>query len=191
MRNLLTRKLKLFGPVFAVLLLADWSTKRLAVDQLVPHVPREVLGDVVRFTLAYNPGAAFGISLGGASRWAFTLLAGIALALLVWLYRDTRPDDSSRVLALALLMGGAVGNLWDRILSARGVIDFIDVGVGPVRWWTFNIADMGITVGGLLLAWQLWEEDRRAAARASADEAPADAPDGSRDRAVAESPTGG
>jgi signal peptidase II len=54
--------------------------------------------------------------------------------------------------ALALVAGGALGNLLDRLRSARGVVDFIDIGVGSYRLWTFNIADLGVTAGGVLLA---------------------------------------
>jgi signal peptidase II len=67
-------------------------------------------------------------------------------------------------MALALIFGGAIGNLIDRVRSPQGVVDFIDVGVGAYRWWTFNIADVGITLGALLLGWALWsrvEEDER------------------------------
>lgn len=154
------RKSRLFIPIFAMVLLADCGTKRLAVEHLEPHVPHEVLGDVVRFTLGYNPGAAFGITVGDASRWIFTALGLVALAMLTWLYRTTRPGDRIRTLAFALVLGGAVGNLFDRLRSARGVVDFIDVGLGDARWWTFNVADAGITTGALLLAWSFWRADR-------------------------------
>jgi signal peptidase II len=63
-------------------------------------------------------------------------------------------------LALALASGGATGNLIDRIREPRGVVDFIDIGVGTVRFWTFNVADSAVTIGALLLAWVLWHEER-------------------------------
>ena len=163
------RKLKLFVPIFAMLLLADCGTKQLAVDRLEPHVPHEVVGDVVRFTLGYNPGAAFGITAGDGSRWVFTVLAAAALLVIAWLYRDTRPDNVLRTAALGLVFGGAIGNLYDRLRSARGVVDFIDVGVGDLRWWTFNVADAGIVVGGLILAWQVWREEAQQEAQRASD----------------------
>ena len=65
------------------------------------------------------------------------------------------------MIALALVCGGAIGNLIDRVASAKGVIDFIDVGVSEItRWPTFNVADMAVSFGAFLLAWVLWEEDR-------------------------------
>ena len=69
------------------------------------------------------------------------------------------PGDVVRTLSLALVCGGAVGNLIDRIRSAHGVVDFIDIGFGDSRWPTFNIADMAVSIGAFLLAWVLWGED--------------------------------
>jgi signal peptidase II len=76
------------------------------------------------------------------------------------LYQATRQGDFVRTLAIGLVCGGAVGNLIDRIRSPRGVVDFIDVGVGDFRWPTFNVADMAVSVGAFLLAWVLWGEER-------------------------------
>jgi len=64
------------------------------------------------------------------------------------------------VLALALVCAGALGNLFDRLRSDLGVVDFLDVGAGATRWPTFNVADMAVSVGAILLAWVLWQEDR-------------------------------
>jgi signal peptidase II len=123
-------------------------------------VPHHVVGDWLRLTLAYNEGGAMGLSLGPFSRLAFTLLAFGALAVLYRLYRHTPPTAMLRASALALLIAGAVGNLVDRIRSPHGVIDFIDVGVGPLRFWTFNLADTWITLGAVLLATVLWRARR-------------------------------
>jgi signal peptidase II len=65
-----------------------------------------------------------------------------------------------RLLALALVCGGAVGNLIDRVRSSRGVVDFIDVGVGSYRWPTFNVADIAVTCGAVALALVLWSEGK-------------------------------
>jgi signal peptidase II len=144
---------------------SDLLTKRLALSWLVPHsMPHDVVGDWFRLTLVRNPGAAFGLNVGMYSRWIFMALTVLALFILARLYRSTRPGDRSRVLALALVCGGAVGNLLDRIQSTEGVIDFIDVGISEItRWPTFNVADMAVSFGAFLLAWVLWEEDRDAA----------------------------
>jgi len=159
-----------FWPVVLGVLAVDLITKAIAVAMLAPqHVPHPVLGEAVRLTLVYNPGAAFGLYLGEHSRIIFTVLTVAALVILWRLYRATAHSDWRRTLALALVCAGAVGNLADRLRSSRGVVDFIDIGVATWRWPTFNVADMAVTSGALLLALVLWREDR-AAAREAADE---------------------
>lgn len=137
-------------------LAADHLTKYLAVYYLTPaFVPHRVVGEAVRFTLVYNPGAAFGLPLTPPLRVVLLAFSFLALALLASLYRSTHPADRLQALAIGLVAGGAVGNLIDRLRSARGVVDFIDVGLGGHRFWTFNVADAGITVGAALLVWSL------------------------------------
>jgi signal peptidase II len=147
----------------------DLVTKLLAERHLTPrYVPHPVIGDVVRFTLAYNPGAAFSMSLGPHSRWIFGAFAIVALVVLWRLYRMTgrgvRAGDRLRVFALGLAWGGAAGNLIDRFRSPQGVVDFIDIGVRDIRFWTFNVADSAVTIGAIILAWSLSREEREAAA---------------------------
>jgi signal peptidase II len=155
---------RLFFGVAAAVVLSDAFTKVLAFDRLMPaRIPRNVLGATLRLTLVFNPGAAFGLNLGPWSRWIFTALTIGALVLLTQLYRSTRAGDWVRTLALALVCGGALGNLVDRLKSGRGVVDFIDVGIGTARWPTFNVADMAVTCGAVLLAIVLWKEDAAAA----------------------------
>ena len=136
---------------------AACSTKRLAEEHLTPeHVPHQVVGDVVRLTLAYNPDAAFSFSLGQHSRVGFTVLALAVLIALGSVYRSTAAQDRLQAAALALVAGGAIGNVMDRFRTPggtyRGVVDFIDIGVGGWRFWTFNLADVGVTFGAILLA---------------------------------------
>jgi signal peptidase II len=165
---------RLFWGTALTVVALDVVTKYLAVKHLMLYVPRRIVGDVVRFTLAYNPGAAFSMSLGdpAVSRVVFGLFAAIALVVLWRLYRSSQPDDHWRVLAVALAWGGAAGNLIDRITSTRGVVDFIDIGVGTVRFWTFNVADSAVSVGAVLLAVVLWREDVRARAEPATDTHP-------------------
>ena len=143
------------GPVVAF----DILTKLLAVRHLPPR-PVQVVGDWLTLQLVYNPGAAFGIHVGVYSRWVFLVLAIVALIVLGSMVRHTKPGDYVRLMALGLVCGGAVGNLIDRIRSSRGVVDFIDVGIGVHRWPTFNIADSAVTVGAIALAFVLWMEGR-------------------------------
>lgn len=167
-----SRNAALFWSVLGGVIVADIATKLIAVRALTPmRVPREVLGDVVRFTLVYNPGAAFGLHLGPYSRWIFMILTLGALYVLGRLYVTARDGDWPRVLAVALVCAGAIGNLIDRIRSSRGVVDFIDVGIGTLRWPTFNVADMAVSCGAILLAWVLWWEDESPARAAAPDAA--------------------
>jgi signal peptidase II len=156
------RKARWFWPVFATILLADCSTKELIVSALTADPgPHPVIGNLLRVTLAYNPDAALSFfSFGSASRLIFSAVALIALGILFRLYQRTSSDAALRAAALALVAGGALGNLLDRIRSARGVVDFIDIGLGDARFWTFNLADLGVSVGAVLLALVLWREDR-------------------------------
>jgi signal peptidase II len=152
----------LFWSVLTAVVLADVITKAIAVYALVPQrIPHELFGETVRFTLVYNPGAAFGLHLGAYSRWIFMVLTVGALIILGRLYRATRDGDLVRTLAISLVCAGAVGNLIDRIKSPLGVVDFIDVGLGDARWPTFNVADMAVSIGAFLLAWVLWGEDNQ------------------------------
>ncbi len=149
-----------FWSLVGVVVALDAVTKAIAVERLAPvHVPREVFGEFVRFTLVYNPGAAFGLNVGPYSRWVFLVLTIVALFVLSRLYRAAHPDDSLRTIALGLVCGGAIGNLLDRIRSAAGVVDFLDLGVGGWRWPTFNAADIAVSIGAFLLAWSLWGEE--------------------------------
>jgi signal peptidase II len=168
---------RLFWGVALAVLAADLATK-LAAARLLPGRPVFVLGDYAVLRLVYNQGAAFGINFGPWSRWIFFALACAALVVLGTMVRGAHPGDRLRILALGLVCGGATGNLVDRIRSARGVVDFIEVGIGPHRFPTFNVADSAITVGAVALAVSLWLEARahERAHREHAKEAEATAP---------------
>lgn len=148
----MTSKARWFWPLAIALLVADCATKRVVENNLELGVPKPVVGETVRFTLSYNTAAAMGFQVGGDRRRvvlsAMTIAALIVLGIL---YHRTRPADRLRVIGVALVAGGALGNLIDRLRSSAGVVDFIDVGLSDVRFWTFNVADMGITVGAILL----------------------------------------
>lgn len=153
-----------FWSIVGGVVVLDIITKIWAVRSLVPErIPREVLGDWVRLTLVRNPGAAFGLYLGPYSRWIFIVLTAVALVILGRLYKSTHPGQVLRLAAIGLVCGGAVGNLLDRIHSTRGVVDFLDIGIRDARWPTFNVADIAVSTGALLLAWVLWSEDSAAA----------------------------
>jgi len=160
----LSSKGRIFWPIFFGWLTLDLITKHLALQNLwPPGVPHEILGEYLRFTLAFNRGAAMGMSLGDFSRPAFTVIGLVLLGGLGWLYHKTRNDQRLQAAIIAFIMAGAIGNLVDRLRHERGVTDFIDAGIGTMRFWTFNVADMGITCGAIALALLLGRDESRTA----------------------------
>ena len=149
--------------VFAIVAL-DLLTKLIAVRALPPYLGVPLMGDAFQLRLVYNSGAAFGLNVGDHSRWIFMTLSVAAIVVLISMLRTTRPGDWLRLYALAAICAGAFGNLIDRIRSARGVVDFLDVGVGALRWPTFNVADMAVTCGAVALALSLWGEGKKGSA---------------------------
>jgi signal peptidase II len=84
----------------------------------------------------------------------------VAFVVLFRMSREGPRGDLVRHLALGSVAGGAIGNLVDRVRGSQGVVDFIDVGIGATRWPTFNVADIGVSCGAVVLAISLWREDR-------------------------------
>jgi signal peptidase II len=149
-----------WGAVGSVLIL-DIITKLVAEATLLRTTGVSVIGEWFQLRLVYNPGAAFGLHLGPYSRWIFFAVAVFAVILLNRMSKTTPVGDWFRQLSLGLICGGAAGNLIDRIRSARGVVDFLDVGVGTLRWPTFNVADIAVSCGAVALAISLWREDSK------------------------------
>ena len=144
------------GGVFAAcaagVILLDQVTKTIASARLLMGQPVPLLGNTVRFTLVHNTGAAFGLFPG--SRLPFIVISLLAIAVVLYLFlRETYRSLANRIL-LGCILGGAIGNLIDRI-RLGWVVDFIDMGVGTFRWPVFNVADSAVTLGVLFLAWSL------------------------------------
>ena len=157
------RKALLYGGITGSIVAVDQLTKFIVQQTLPPYQPVPVWGDFFRLTYIYNPGAAFGLHLGAMSRSIFLVLTvACVIVLFVW-FRATPVADRLRLFAISLVTAGAIGNFIDRVRSARGVVDFFDVGVGNLRWPVFNVADIGVTIGAVLLAISLWREDQEAA----------------------------
>ena len=156
-------KLGLFAGVLFGVVAVDLATKRLIESTFHLYQQMNVIGDYVRLTYIHNPGAAFGIQLGppGYSRFIFLGLSIIALIALAGMYWVTPAHDRVRLSAIALICAGAIGNLLDRVRSVHGVVDFLDVGVGTLRWPVFNVADIAVTTGAIFLALSLWKEEQR------------------------------
>ena len=155
-------KNRAFVATLVPILLLDRLTKLLALAHLPTAIPRQVLGNWVRFTLVYNRGAAMDLTLGAWSRWGFSVIAVAGVVLMISILRQSAAPDWLRGATLGAISAGAIGNLLDRLLSDRGVIDFIDVGIGAHRFWVFNVADVGVTVGAVTLAVIFSREGKRA-----------------------------
>jgi len=137
----------------AVLVLDQW-TKWLVESHLSDHASVTVIPNLLDFTHVRNTGVAFGLFAARGDATATWILTGLGLAALAFVgyyFRIAPASDRTLMAALALILGGAVGNLIDRILRG-GVTDFVDFFFGSYHWHTFNVADTAITVGiGLMI----------------------------------------
>lgn len=137
-----------------VVIVADQFTKYMVLHALEPYVPQPVIPGLLNWTLAFNTGAAFSFlhDQAGWQRWLFSLLALAVSAMLTrWLATLSRRDWRN-ALPIALVIGGALGNLIDRVRFGQ-VTDFIEVYHRTWSFPAFNVADSAITVGAILLLW--------------------------------------
>lgn len=146
-----------------LIVILDQVTKAVATHYLYMHAPVELIPGL-NFTLMHNTGAAFSIlsQAGGWQRWFFIMLAsGVSIAIIVWV-ASLPVTHRWMACALALILGGAVGNLWDRITLGY-VVDFIDVYYQDWHFPAFNIADSAITIGAIMLIIDaIWFNDGKA-----------------------------
>ena len=144
-------KIVIFALTFSPIMILDLVTKRWALDAL-SYSSSQLFGGLIPLTLAFNKGAAFGISIGEDSRWFFVPVTILALALLGSLLKQSSKTDFLRIFSISLVVSGALGNLYDRVRWGRGVVDFIgpiDLGIGDFP--IFNVADTGISCGVAIL----------------------------------------
>ena len=138
----------------AVLALDQWS--KWLVEAHLPHfASTEIIPGLLNFTHVRNTGVAFGLFASNGHdlhTLALSLVGLFALAVVLVYFWRTPAEDRLLLVALSLVLGGAVGNLADRI-AGGAVTDFIDVYVGTYHWHTFNVADSAITIGLGLMAW--------------------------------------
>ncbi len=134
--------------ISGVVLFLDQVSKRMVMESMYRGESIPVLGSFFRLTYIQNPGAVFGLRLGGNA--AHLIFAGLALIMVAVMWFRLPPDERLASAGLALVLGGAVGNVVDRIRFGA-VVDFLDFGFGSLRWWVFNVADASVTVGAVLL----------------------------------------
>lgn len=141
--------------LIALGLIAVDRGSKLVVDGMNLAAPYQLLGTNVQIIRGENRGGLFGIVQGSAPLLAL-LSVGVILALVIYHERERIPNVSLLTVGIGLLIGGAIGNLIDRVAFGY-VLDFIDIGVGNLRFWTFNIADAGISLGiVIVLVDTLW-----------------------------------
>ena len=135
-----------------VVLLLDQLSKWWALNNLQLAIPEAVL-PFLNWLLLFNPGAAFSFLAQGTGwqRWFFTIIGLLASAYIVWLLRQSQ-GEKLLCLALSLILGGALGNVIDRIMYGA-VVDFIDIHYANWHWPAFNLADSAICLGAALIIW--------------------------------------
>lgn len=167
------QKLLLAALVVGTIVYADIVTKQWALQSLVQGVIIDSLGGRLPLTLAFNEGVAFGLPLPSAGRYLIIAATVVVLYVLGSMFLKAERDDWLRLISTQLVTAGAVGNLIDRVRWDRGVVDFIGpIDLGFMHWPIFNIADMAITLGALLLGISLWREEAEKATVGEAIEAP-------------------
>ena len=138
--------------IATIILLLDQLSKWSALSNLQLGTPEAVL-PFMNWLLLLNPGAAFSFLAQGSGwqRWFFTIVGLVACVYIVWLLRKSQSDKLLCV-ALSLILGGALGNVLDRIMYGA-VVDFIDLHYANWHWPAFNIADSAICIGAALIIW--------------------------------------
>ena len=153
----MNRKYRLALIVGSTVVVLDQITKALVGNLMHPYQSIEIVPYFANLTYLKNTGAAFGILAGTRSplRMAFfVLISSVAIGCVLYLLRNLRPGRTSLVASLSLILGGAVGNLIDRLRMGE-VIDFIDLHWHHLHWPAFNVADSSITIGVILLFIQM------------------------------------
>lgn len=145
----------------------DQLSKIWIKNNFALYESRNVIGDFLRFSFVENPGIAFGIRIGNLKIMVTIISIAIASYLAFLLYNSKQLVYVEK-LSLSLILGGAIGNLIDRILiyipnsTYSGVVDFIDVGIVGHRWYIFNIADSAVTIGIIIyLIYSTFLEDKQ------------------------------
>jgi len=155
----IVKRLLLILPVLVACVGCDQSTKMYAEAKLPRAQPLSLLSDTVRFQVTHNEGSFLSLGASAPKAWRLaTLRVGVSAMLLALLAYAlfVRAGRAPFIFALALVLAGGASNLIDRFVNDGYVVDFINLGAGPIRTGIFNIADVAITAGALLLLIQSW-----------------------------------
>ncbi|MDP3938251.1 MAG: signal peptidase II [Deltaproteobacteria bacterium] len=168
----MTPKLKIFLLVTPLVVLLDQFTKYLVNTHLAPYASITVVENFIHLSHVRNPGGAFGV-LSWVGPNFFVVIAGLAIGVVFIFFWSLGRDQRLPATALSLILGGAVGNLADRV-RLGSVVDFIDVHWHSLRWPAFNVADAAITVGVVLLVVELLTTESHKRQELVGESAPAD-----------------
>lgn len=143
----LKRKIFTILTITSIVVFIDQLVKLWVVSNFPGNIPVQIIGNFFRITLIFNPNTAFGISLG--ENFPYTVVAlGISSIVVILALKE---EKIWNIVAYSMILGGAIGNILDRILRGE-VVDFIDIGINEnLRWFVFNGADVFITIGILML----------------------------------------
>ena len=151
------RSIIFFIVVAAVVIALDQITKDAISSRFLMHESYGVINGLFNLVYVMNPGAAFGFLSGASAAFRYIFFIGvtfIAILLIIYYLVKSKPGSIVTVLPLTLIFAGAVGNLIDRIRFGA-VVDFLDVYIGSWHWPAFNVADSAITVGAILMIWEM------------------------------------
>jgi len=161
-------KKSLVYPLFVLLTsTVDIISKFLIINKLQPGTPINIIGNYLKFHLVYNKGITFGISVGHTPPIVIVIIKTFIIALVLYIYvkipqNFIKKGHSFAQIALLFIISGFIGNAFDRLYHGA-VVDFIDIGIGNVRWYIFNLADIYVVTGGLmvLLAHFVYNKDKQ------------------------------
>jgi signal peptidase II len=153
-------RLTLLLTVLPAVFLIDYLSKSVVQHTMTPYgetIP--LVDDLFKLRFIYNEGIAFGLRLGISSQWVLALVSSAVAVILIGYILFSRYGDRAGLFALSLVAGGAFGNLYDRLVYGR-VVDFFEIGYRDLTWPVFNVADIAVTAGAILLAVRLMFDGR-------------------------------
>ena len=157
--KVMMKKHILVGAIAFISLASDIVTKILVEKNIMIGDRIDIIGSFVQFTRIYNEGGVFGILQGYKN--FFLIVSFVVLAALIVFYYFEKNKTYIFAVAMGLIFGGACGNISDRLLGKKGVVDFVYVGFDNTRWPAFNVADSCIVVGAVLLMIVFFIQERK------------------------------
>jgi signal peptidase II len=154
--------------VTSIIFVLDIFTKFIIEKNFQDHETMDIIGSFVQLILIYNKGGVFGIGQGKTV--FFLIVSFFVLIFIFYTYFSTSPRSTAFKISMGLVLGGAFGNMYERLMSKKGVVDFVYVGWDKftelfgqkifLRWPAFNLADAAILIGAIMLAVILWKMDK-------------------------------